>query len=476
MIRLHADGSRGPMTVFEGKAVMLCGDLQLRDRLEKAIREIVTGGGGKVVDDVDDCDWFVGRYRDGPKYVRAAQWGKDVGSLAWLFHLITHDEWTSPLRRLLHYPVPRGGLAGFEGFRISVSGYGGEARLYLENLVIASGGVFTTTMRADNTHLITAMDTSEKCEAARDWNINMVNHLWLEESFARCELQTLSNPRYTTFPQRTNLAEVIGQTFFDESRLRKAFYPGDPEDLPADAKRRRRILEKAQENVYSKGPAEGMPVGKAPGRFVVLNEDEYDAAEQKVAAQRKAARELLATGGKAKKAAAAGRHVKTGKENKPADDAGSTTSHGSRRAKDKALSTLHDLAPDVELYEKEKRRASVAKDHREPWGGKRAAQQTERDVLAARELKEGAGKKNNNKRGGAREDTATGEDEEEETDAEDTAKRPAKKQKTGPGRQSLPPVQMRLQVTTYDRWIGDHNKNNEDKDRVSCCPITSFSL
>lgn len=39
---------------------------------------------------------------------------------------------------------------------ITVSNYGGEARLYLENLIEAAGARFTKSMKAENTHLITA--------------------------------------------------------------------------------------------------------------------------------------------------------------------------------------------------------------------------------------------------------------------------------------------------------------------------------
>ncbi len=52
---------------------------------------------------------------------------------------------------------------------------------------------------------------SEKCEAAKDWNIHIVNHLWIEESYTQCEAQSLTNQKYITFPHRTNLGEVIGQ-------------------------------------------------------------------------------------------------------------------------------------------------------------------------------------------------------------------------------------------------------------------------
>lgn len=47
----------------------------------------------------------------------------------------------------------------------------------------------------------------------------MVNHLWLEESYAKWQVQSLTNPKYSLFPPRTNLMEVVGQTSIDPNAL-----------------------------------------------------------------------------------------------------------------------------------------------------------------------------------------------------------------------------------------------------------------
>src|SRR5699024_6967659 len=68
---------------------------------------------------------------------------------------------------------------------------------------------------------------SEKCAAAREWGLQVVNHLWLEESYAKWKLQPVSEPRYTHFPKRTNLGEVVGQTRLDRSVLETLFFPSE---------------------------------------------------------------------------------------------------------------------------------------------------------------------------------------------------------------------------------------------------------
>lgn len=428
-------GARPKLTVFNEKKVMLSWDLSISVRLKDIIQGLIRDGGGNLTEAIEDCDFFICQYREGDQYIRASHAGKDVGNLAWLYHLITHNEWTSPMRRLLHYPVPKNGIPGFQDLRITISNYGGEARIYLENLITACGATYTKTMKAENTHLITARDNSEKCEAARDWNIHMINHLWIEESYAKCEMQSLTVGKYIHFPQRTNLGEVIGQTFFDEAKLHATYYPGGPAKPSPTTSRKRKVVDMAQANAYSDGPAEGVAIGRqARKEFDVMKDSESDYADKTT--------EVFGVPAPAKRRAvqmatpARGRHVRTGKENETPSSVAST----SRSAKDKALHRLSDLAPDIALYEKEKKRA---KDGQGPWGGKRAADLIDRENLNRASVSSPA--------------EAREVDEEEAVVTKHAAKR---------ARPSLPDVEMRVILTGFKRWVND--KNKEDVDRVSC--------
>jgi hypothetical protein len=424
-------GARPKLTVFNEKAVMLSRDLFITDRLREIVRGLIEDGGGQITDSVEECDYFICQYRDGDEYIKASQAGKYVGNLSWLYHLITHNAWTSPMRRLLHYPVPKAGIPGFKDLKITVSNYGGEARIYLENLITAAGATYTKTMKADNTHLITARNNSEKCEAARDWNINMINHLWIEESYAKCEMQSLTIEKYTHFPARTNLGEVIGQTSFDEPRLQMTYYPGGPEKPSAAATRKRKMLDMAKDNTYADGPAEGVAIGRqARKEFDVMQDTDLDYANKTTeefgvpAPAKRRAVQAAAT-------PARGRHVRAGKEN----ETPSTASSGSRSAKEKAQRRLLDLAPDVALYEKEKKRGF--KDGM--WGGKRAADYIDRENLNRRSV------------------SSPTVDEDDDGVAK---KRAAKKT-----RAALPQIETRVILTGFKRWV--NSKLREDADRVS---------
>ncbi|KAH0492655.1 hypothetical protein TgHK011_007599 [Trichoderma gracile] len=414
------NSSRPPVTVFQDKSILLCKDLKLTARLENALKDIIEYGGGRVVEDVDECDTLICGYRDGDEYVRASQACKDVGNLSWLYFLIVRNEWSSPLRRLLHYPIPRGGIPGFQDKRITVSNYGGEARIYLENLIKACGAEFTRTMKTDNTHLITARNSSEKCKAAPEWGITVVNHLWIEESYAKCEMQPVNVKKYNHFPSRTNLGEIIGQTSFNESRLRDLYYPGGEHTMSLSAKRKRKILEAAENNAYSHGPAEGVVIPEAGQKnldVMELDKEEVTPASRK---NRRDARQLVTP--------ARSQPARADKEN----ETPMIMSSGGRSAKSKAMDKLSSIAPDIALYEKEKKRTTKPGT---PFGGKKAVELTEKEKGSA-------------KKSAARKD---GDDEE----------RPAKK-----SRPSLPGIEMRVILTGFPRWVGNQTKEDQDRRKL----------
>lgn len=329
---------------------------------------------------------------------------------------------------LLHYPLPENGIPGFEDFRITLSNYGGEARIYLENLVVAAGGEFTKSMKPDNTHLITARRSSEKCGAASEWNIEMVNHLWLEESYAKCTLQTISDPRYTHFPPRTNLGEVIGRTQLDPVIMESFYYPRDPTPSPGDPKPLRRpIMREKDRNMSNSRQSSGSGAVGEDDIDMEDNEEQHLPARPKTASKPRRSSKAPSAGQIATPIAS--RRVSAGKEN------GTPSSTGSRGAKDRALSRLHDLAPDIALYEKERKRKGPV------WGGERAANKIEKEKSL--------------ERNSSPDDLADQEDYSEEE-----VPKPNKRTKTGSG---LPPVEIRLLITGYKGWLGNVTKEDAGK-------------
>ena len=411
---------RKQLSVFENKAILLSNDLCIADHLRATIESLIVSGGGQMSQHVSDADILICQYREGNEYRTASSENKTVGNLPWLYHLIMHNTWTSPLRRLLHYPIAREGLPGFKQYRISLSNYNGEARIYLENLAKAAGCEFTKTMKMDNTHLITAHTYSEKCDAAREWSIHMVNHLWLEESYAKWQIQSVTNSRYVHFPPRTNLGEVVGQTPIDKQVLETFFIP----------KSSKRLDVQNDKNITSR-PAEHSEVKHV--------EDDSSGRpgshkNQALTSRSKNSEALSPNFGHVRAPTGTAGPAETPEPSK-ADGGGkenmtpSTT--GSRSAKERATARIHDLAPDIALFEREKKRVGGV-----VFGGRRMSGDVASGISRKR---------------------STSSEEESDKD-EELGERNPKRARKGKG----PPL-MRLLVTGYTKWTEDERGFQKDK-------------
>ena len=218
-----------------------------------------------------------------------------------------------------------------------MTNYQGEARAYLEKLIEACGATFTRNMTSANTHLIAARcsflpsfraDSSkygDKCKHAHDWGIDVVNHLWLEETYAKWALQPVTIPRYTYFPPQTNLAEIVDKTQIQEEGIVDFFLPREEDD----------------EDVTDANLNAGTSV---PGDV----QSSYVHTDNKTPAPPNAIRSDSKQDPKA-----------------PTPQAASIPTPGStkRKAAENAMTKLHnEIMPDVLLWQKEKNRKRIPTD------------------------------------------------------------------------------------------------------------------
>ncbi|KAF2661310.1 hypothetical protein K491DRAFT_764955 [Lophiostoma macrostomum CBS 122681] len=405
---------------FTKKKVMLSGDLELNDHLKAVITSMIQAGGGEVTTEIDDADMYVCNYREGAHYIKASQEKKDVGNLSWLYYMIIHDLWTNPMRRMMHYPRPRGGIPGFaeKKYKISISSYTGEARVYLESLVKASGAEFTKTFRQDNTHLITAHKQSEKCEAAQEWGVHVVNSLWLEESYASCKEHTLTDPRYTYFPTQTNLGDILGQTEIDRNAVEKIHFP------------------KIRKPRAEKTIAHDDPVPASSGP---KSKPSNDPVARSSPLAEKTRRTKTATD-----VVTPSRRVGDGKENETPGTA------GSRGAKNRAMSKLHEAAPDIAKFEKEMKRK----------GGVIHGRDRGKDVEKTDKPKKGRGRDSNSSKRSIDE-----VDEDEETEDERLQQEAANKNKKAKKGKAAP-VEFRVSISKYSPWDDEPGLESRDKGKL----------
>jgi hypothetical protein len=394
-------------SVFQGKNIMLSPDLGIGSHLQESIQAFLEQGGAKITPTIDSADMLICRYREGFAYRTASRLNIDVGNLAWLYRLMTFNTYTSPLRRLLHYPVSRTGIPGFEGLKISLSNYVGEARIYLENLIAAAGAECTKTLKQENTHLITAHGNSEKCNAAKEWGLEVVNHLWLEDSYAKWKMMPASDPRYSHFPLRTNLGEVAGQTQLDRNVLEQVFFASENTAVPSP---RRAMNNKHRNTASVQLPAE---------KKRKIDEEGAKPSHGTPQGNGKSSRPLQTP--------VRSRLLPEGKENE------TPSSTSSRKSKEAATARLHEYAPDLALYEKERKRVGGV-----IYGGRRKSD-------------EGRVQEKKKKQASV--------EAEDESNAEQTVE--TKRQK-----KSRPPIAMHLLITGYQKWVGKGNERKEDADKV----------
>lgn len=227
---MTAEGTHS--TVLMHKKFFLGSDLALESMLSTVV-DVIDNSGGRVVDSIQDADVYLGQYRTSPEFKEAAKRKCTIGNLTWLYYMITHHAWVSPLQRLLHYPIVEGGIPQMQDMVISLTNYSGEGRQFLAKLITACGAKFTRNLTQRNTHLIAAYCQGDKCDAARYWNLHIVNHLWLEESYALWQVQSVTCPKYTYFPARLNMSGIVGKTLLDHRVLRRWFT--DSGDVAAGA-------------------------------------------------------------------------------------------------------------------------------------------------------------------------------------------------------------------------------------------------
>lgn len=202
LVRTGPDIRSSEYSILAGKRVYVSSDFNMSKTLVDALEELIRAHGGTVVHEFDEnaMDVFVGRFRSGERFRRACALPRvHVGLLPWLLKIIVSKRYLQPEDgSLLDFPVPKKCIPEFHKLRISVTGINGDARHYLAQLISNMGAVFTKTLDCKNDVLVCGSVASSKYLVARSrWrNIKLVNHLWIEECFARWQFLDPADARY----------------------------------------------------------------------------------------------------------------------------------------------------------------------------------------------------------------------------------------------------------------------------------------
>ncbi|KAL0084901.1 BRCT domain-containing protein [Phycomyces blakesleeanus] len=193
----------------------LSSDLMLPRSIKRDLIKYLERAGARVLSYYDSLtvDVVIMKWRGSKRYIQACQDKKIIGSFWWATNTLCRERFVSPLKSLLDYPVPKGGIPALKDTSFAVSGYRQEARKYVVSLITAIGGKYTKQIvQNSTTHLISSRKNGPKYEFAKENKIPAINHLWLEETFQQWECKPLDDERYTTFPDEDILNAKVGKT------------------------------------------------------------------------------------------------------------------------------------------------------------------------------------------------------------------------------------------------------------------------
>ncbi|KAG0170496.1 hypothetical protein DFQ28_001810 [Apophysomyces sp. BC1034] len=207
-------------------------DLEVSREFQNNLEKLLIKVGATVSEQYDDdVNIVVTKWRSSNIYLKACGEKKTVGSLWWVTNTLARRRFESPLRTLLDYPRPKGGIPGMENAVITITSYSGIARDYLRRLITAVGATYTSNMtESHTTHVICASKSSTKYRVARHWNLSVVNHLWIEECFQLWACKSVADERYVYFPGGKILDELVGQTPLMPDEVEKWWK--DPHHVP----------------------------------------------------------------------------------------------------------------------------------------------------------------------------------------------------------------------------------------------------
>jgi hypothetical protein len=123
--------------------------------------------------------------------------------------------------------------------RISVTNYTSLSREIIKTMITNMGAQYTSQLTPDNTHLICAAAEGEKYRKAQEWNVNIVNHLWIEDCWQKWTLQALTKPQYLV--HRMSLSRVVGDIPVPDGFLQRKCEPLNNRLVGNECERKHRI-------------------------------------------------------------------------------------------------------------------------------------------------------------------------------------------------------------------------------------------
>lgn len=216
---------------------------------------------------------------------------------------------------------------------------------------------------------------SDKVDRARVWGINVVNHFWLEDCFVKWENIGTGNPRYTDYPAGVNYMSSIGRAHLTEeslTRWKEAALAWTEEDEMGAVEQDMQLGGPTQPTPSASTKRHDPPPAHSGLQVDVESDEERDATPKAAGPSRSTRKPSLpipaepATKRKKSKAkspaidgvAASTETPKRRKMSTP-EPIGTSTGRVRRQAATKAGNAVHQMAEDMNLFQKEKHRKDL---------------------------------------------------------------------------------------------------------------------
>ncbi|KAI9494375.1 hypothetical protein BDB00DRAFT_974414 [Zychaea mexicana] len=211
------DTGKTPQLYMSGECLYVEPDLIPEVELLDSWLDYLKKAGATIASEYnkDQVTTVVVKDRSTPVYKQASKDGKVVASTWWLTNTIMRGEKHAPTSTLVDYPMPRGGIPGSQAVIVTITGYRDTARDYLRRLAIHCGMDVHNGLARDTTHLVCISQDSAKWRPAKNMNIPVVNHIWLEECFRDWTIYPTSDTRFIHLPASSVLRTLVGKTEID---------------------------------------------------------------------------------------------------------------------------------------------------------------------------------------------------------------------------------------------------------------------
>ncbi|KAI8450129.1 hypothetical protein BY996DRAFT_4587937 [Phakopsora pachyrhizi] len=221
-----------------------------------------------------ESDFVISEHRAGWEFWLSLELNKTIGTIHWILGVLNSNNSPElgikpPSERFLDFPVPSGKVNGWGNTSktITITNYTGPARSYLIRLLEKMGLKFSGSLDNGTELVIAANKAGGKVAFANKRGIQIVNHIYLEECFQSWTKLSIQ-AHHLTFPDETNLNELVGQQTYDLENVEKW---AKREEVKEQKKLDMKQMPSLKRNALSEMPEKSAPAEQESSEYLVNN-------------------------------------------------------------------------------------------------------------------------------------------------------------------------------------------------------------